>query len=75
MKRMINLIVLTSCVIIAMCSIYAMMLTDKKELKADEYDENNFPIDSTVNIISKENDLDKELKYKNWLNYEEKENR
>lgn len=78
MKRMINVLVLTCCVIVAMCGIYAMMLSDKKEfkeLKEDEIKESNSKIDSTVNTIQKDEDLDNEMKYKNWLNYEEKENR
>lgn len=74
MKRMINILVLTCCVIVAMCGIYAMMLSDKKELKQlkeDEVKEIKYKIDSTVNTIQIEDDLDKEMKYKDWLNYEE----
>jgi hypothetical protein len=49
------------------------MLTDDKELKSDEYDESNFPIDSSVNTTSVEEDLYKELKYFKWLRDENKE--
>jgi len=65
-------LVLVGCVVVAGCGIYAMMLTDEKELKADEYDENNFPIDSGVKTTSIEDDFDKELKYYKWLRDEEK---
>jgi len=65
-------LVLVICVVVAGCGIYAMMLTDEKELKADEYDENNFPIESSVKTTSIENDYDKELKYYKWLRDEEK---
>ncbi len=71
MRKMISL-VLAGCIVVASCGIYAMMLTDDKELKADEYDESNFPIDSKVNTTSVENDLDKELKYFKWLRDEKK---
>lgn len=70
MKKMISL-VLVGCIVVAGCGIYAMMLSDDKELKEDEYDESNFPIDSSVKTTSIEDDLDRELKYKNWLNYDE----
>ena len=71
MRKMISL-VLAGCIIVASCGIYAMMLTDDKELKEDEYDESNFPIDSSVKTTSVEDDLDRELKYFKWLRYEEK---
>ena len=71
MIKMVSL-VLVICVVVAGCGIYAMMLTDEKELKADEYDENNFPIESSVKTTSIENDYDKELKYYKWLRDEEK---
>lgn len=71
MRKMISL-VLVGCVVVAGCGIYAMMLTDDKELKADEYDENNFPIDSGVKTTSIEDDFDKELKYYKWLRDEKK---
>lgn len=71
MRKMVSL-VLVGCVIVAGCGIYAMMLTDDKELKADEYDENNFPIDSGVKTTSIDEDFDKELKYFKWLKDEEK---
>ena len=71
MIKMVSL-VLVICVVVAGCGIYAMMLTDEKELKADEYDENNFPIDSGVKTTSIEDDFDKELKYYKWLRDEEK---
>lgn len=71
MKKMISLL-LAGCVVVAGCGIYAMMLTDDKELKADEYDESNFPIDSSVKTTSVEDDLDKELKYFKWLRDEKK---
>ena len=71
MRKMISL-VLAGCIIVASCGIYAMMLTDDKELKADEYDESNFPIDSKVKTTSVEDDLDRELKYFKWLRDEEK---
>ena len=71
MRKMISL-VLVGCIVVASCGIYAMMLTDDKELKDDEYDESNFPIDSSVKTTSVEEDLDKELKYYKWLRDEEK---
>lgn len=71
MKKMISL-VLAVCVVVAGCGIYAMMLTDDKELKEDEYDESNLPIDSKVNTTSVEDDLDRELKYFKWLRDEKK---
>lgn len=71
MKKMISLL-LAGCVVVAGCGIYAMMLSDDKELKADEYDESNFPIDSSVKTTSVEDDYDKELKYFKWLRDEKK---
>lgn len=71
MKKMISL-VLVGCIVVASCGIYAMMLSDDKELKEDEYDESNFPIDSSVKTTSIEDDLDKELKYFKWLRDEKK---
>ena len=71
MRKMVSL-VLVGCVIVAGCGIYAMMLTNENELKADEYDENNFPIDSGVKTTSIEDDLDRELKYFKWLRDEKK---
>jgi hypothetical protein len=71
MRKMISL-VLIGCVVVASCGIYAMMLSDDKELKADEYDESNFPIDSSVKTTLIEDDLDKELKYFKWLRDEKK---
>ena len=71
MRKMVS-IVLVGCIVVAGCGIYAMMLTDEKELKADEYDENNFPIDSGVKTTSIDEDFDKELKYFKWLRDEEK---
>lgn len=71
MRKMVSL-VLVGCVIVAGCGIYAMMLTNENELKADEYDENNFPIDSGVKTTSIEDDYDKELKYYKWLKDEKK---
>ena len=71
MRKMISL-VLIGCVIVASCGIYAMMLSDDNELKEDEYDESNFPIDSSVKTTSIDDDLDKELKYFKWLRDEEK---
>ena len=71
MRKMVS-IVLVGCIVVAGCGIYAMMLTDEKELKADEYDENNFPIDSGVKTTSIDEDYDKELKYYKWLKDEEK---
>lgn len=71
MRKMVSL-VLVGCVIVAGCGIYAIMLTDDKELKADEYDENNFPIESSVKTTSIEDDFDKELKYYKWLKDEKK---
>lgn len=71
MKKMISL-VLVGCVVVAGCGIYAMMLSDDKELKEDEYDESNFPIDSSVKTTSIEDDLDRELKYFKWLRDEKK---
>lgn len=71
MKKMIS-VVLVGCIVVAICGIYAMMLSDDKELKADEYDESNFPIDSSVKTTSIENDFDKELKYFKWLRDEKK---
>jgi len=65
-------LVLVGCVVVAGCGIYAMMLTDDKELKADEYDEKNFPIDSGVKTTSIDEDFDKELKYFKWLKDEKK---
>ena len=65
-------LVLIGCVVVASCGIYAMMLSDDKELKADEYDESNFPIDSSVKTTLIEDDLDKELKYFKWLRDEKK---
>lgn len=75
MKKMtnINILVLIGCLIIALCGIYAMMLTEEnEELKSDEYDEKNFPIDSEVKTTSIEDDYDKELKYYKWLKDEKK---
>lgn len=71
MKKMISL-VLVGCVVVAGCGIYAMMLSDDKELKEDEYDESNFPIDSSVKTTSIDDDLDRELKYFKWLRDEKK---
>lgn len=71
MKKMISLL-LAGCIVVAGCGIYAMMLSDDKELKADEYDESNFPIDSSVKTTSVEDDLEKELKYFKWLRDEKK---
>lgn len=71
MKKMISLL-LAGCVVVSGCGIYAMMLSDDKELKEDEYDKSNFPIDSKVNTTSVEDDLDKELKYFKWLRDEKK---
>lgn len=71
MRKMISL-VLVGCIVVASCGIYAMMLTDDKELKSDEYDESNFPIDSKVNTTSIDEDYDNELKYYKWLRNEEK---
>ena len=65
-------LVLIGCVIVASCGIYAMMLSDDHELKEDEYDESNFPIDSSVKTTSIDDDLDKELKYFKWLRDEKK---
>lgn len=71
MKKMVSLVIV-GCIVVACCGIYAMMLTDEKELKADEYDENNFPIDSKVKTTSIEDDLDRELKYFKWLRDDKK---
>ena len=71
MKKMISLL-LAGCVVVAGCGIYAMMFTDDHELKEDEYDESNFPIDSSVKTTSIEDDLDRELKYFKWLRDEKK---
>jgi len=65
-------LVLVGCIVVASCGIYAMMLTDDNELKEDEYDESNFPIDSSVKTTSIDDDLDKELKYFKWLRDEKK---
>jgi len=70
----INILVLIACLIIALCGIYAMMLTEEnEELKSDEYDEKNFPIDSEVKTTSIDEDYKKELKYFKWLRNEENE--
>ncbi len=65
-------LVLVGCIVVASCGIYAMMLTDDNELKEDEYDESNFPIDSSVKTTSIDDDLDKEMKYFKWLRDEKK---